>query len=164
MDKESLDKASLLKFLVEAHKHTFAAPSEVRKNYRCTKPILPGHKDYDFVDGDWRYHDSYAGSAWAPGREVVFYQGKPVWAMSYQGKVPDDLSEEFIEKVFAFLKKALMSIDSKLPFRGPEKFKEDDFEYSFLIKGDYAYFTGRESIKHKGREVFFQDVMGELIK
>ena len=159
-----MDKQSLLEFLVIAHTHTYAAPSEVRKRYKCKKSILPGHKDYDFADSGWRYHDSYAGKIWAPGREVVFYQGKPVWTMSYQGKVPDDLSEEFIEKVFAFLKKALMSINSKLPFRGPEKFKEDNFEYSFLIKGDYTYFTGKESIKYKGREVFFQDVMGELVK
>lgn len=32
------------------------------------------------------------------------------------------------------------------------------------MKGDYAYFTGREAVKYKGEEVFFQDVIGSLIK
>jgi hypothetical protein len=57
-----------------------------------------------------------------------------------------------------------MNVDNKMPFRGPSQFKENDFEYSFQLNGDYTYFKGRETIKYKGREVFFQDVMGELIK
>ena len=39
-----------------------------------------------------------------------------------------------------------------------------DFKYVFELKGRYQYFTGRETIFHKGIEVFSQDVMGELIK
>lgn len=69
-----MDKKTLLDFIAKAHRHTFAAPSEIRKLYKCAVPILPSHKDYDFVDGDFRYHDSYAGSSWAPGREVVFFK------------------------------------------------------------------------------------------
>ena len=84
--------------------------------------------------------------------------------MSYQGKVADDLDGEFIESVYSFLKKALMDFDEGSPFRGPACFVEDDFEYSFSIDGDYSYFTGRESVKYKGKEVFFQDVMGSLVK
>ena len=158
-----MDEESFLEFIAKAHKHTYAAPADVKAKYRCENPILQGHKDYDFIDGDWRYHDSYAGQLWAPGKEVVFYKDNPVWCMSYQGQAAEGLQDDFIEKVYLFLKKALRACTPDTPFRGPPSFKEGDFEYEFAIKGDYQYFTGRESIKHKGKEVFFQDVMGSLI-
>jgi hypothetical protein len=161
---KTVDKESLLEFIAKAHKNTYAAPKEIKLQYKCQTPILEGHKDYDFVDGDWRYHDSYAGSQWAPGREVVFYQNKPVWCMSYQGQTAQNLSEYLVEKTFEFLKNALRNMDENMPFRGPVLFAQNGFEYVFRFKGDYQYFTGRESIKHKGKELFFQDVMGGLVK
>ncbi len=159
-----MNKISLLKFIAKAHKNTYAAPQEVKLRNKCKTPILDGHIDYDFSEGDWRYHDSYCGVQWAPGREVVFLQGKPLWSMSYQGQTIDGLSSEFVDETFGFLKKALMNVDQKKPFRGPAQFVEGEYEYRFEMKGDYSYFVGRESIKHKGKEVFFQDVMGTLIK
>lgn len=159
-----MDKEFLLEFIAKAHRNTYAAPKEIKAKHKCETPILLGHKDYDFVDGDWAYHDSYAGSSWAPGREVVFYEGLPVWCMSYQGQTLEELSEELIEQTFTFLKKALMNFDEAVPFRGPPQFKEGDFEYSFEFTGNYRYFVGRESIKHNGKEVFFQNIMGSLIK
>lgn len=161
-----IPKDQLLEFIAKAHQHTYAAPPEVRKQHKCATPILPGHKDYHFVDGDWAYHDSYAGSQWAPGREVVFYQDQPVWCMSYQGQHNDIYSEKFFqEQVFPFLKRALQKFDPEMPFRGPSNYQERDFRYSFdLSDGDHEYFIARESITFKNEEVFFQDVMGELIK
>ena len=55
-------------------------------------------------------------------------------------------------------------MDDSMPFRGPKEFVDGGFRYSFELRGDYKYFTGRESIIYKGIEVFFQDIMGELIK
>lgn len=57
-----------------------------------------------------------------------------------------------------------MNMDDSIPFRGPKEFIEEDFEYKFEIDGDYQYFMGRESVTYEGIEVFFQDVMTELIK
>ncbi len=159
-----MDKDSLLEFIAKAHKNTYAAPKEIRSKYKCAIPILSEHKDYDFTLGDWRYHDSYAGSKWAPGREVVFLYEKPVWCMSYQGQTIEDLSEEFIEKTFKFLKRALQNFDKNYPFRGPKTFKRGEYEYKFKFTGDYKYFKGVETIKYRGKKVFFQDVMGSLIK
>jgi len=159
-----MDPNELIKFIAKAHRNTYAAPAEVKKKYKCEVPILPEHKDYDFTEGDWRYHDSYAGQNWAPGREVVFFQGKAVWCMAYQGKVIDELTEQEVEEVYGVLKKAMMNFSDDEPFRGPANFKEGDYEYSFTFKGDYKYFVGRENITYKGKELFFQDVMGALIK
>jgi|TARA_B100002003_G_C13995681_1_gene480900 hypothetical protein len=159
-----MNQKKLLKFIAKAHRNTYAAPKEIKAKYKCKKPILPGHKDYEFIDGDFIYHDSYSGWKMAPGKEVIFYKNKPVWCMSYQGNVDEKLSEEFVEEIYSFLKKALMNFKDNIPFRGLNGFKEGDFEYKFSFKGDYSYFVGRESVFYKGKEVFFQDVMGSVIK
>ena len=157
-----MERKELLGFIFKAHQNTYAAPKEIKHKFKVD-PILPKHKDYDFVVGDWRYHDSYSGRHWAPGKEVVFFKEVPVWCMSYQGQTVDGLSEEFIELVFSFLKKALMNVDSSMPFRGPKSFVEGDFRYSFDFKGDYSYLVGQEQIHHNGKKVFFQDIMCSLI-
>ncbi|MAE13444.1 hypothetical protein CMO92_02670 [Candidatus Woesearchaeota archaeon] len=159
-----MNKKQLLGFIAKAHRNTYAAPQEIKSKYRCKKPIQAEHKDYDFIDGDWRYHDSYAGISWAPGREVVFLKNKPVWCMSYQGQTIGDLSDDFIDETFEFLKKALRKFTKEIPFRGLDGFEEGDFKYTFTFKGDYTYFIGRESVFYKEKEIFFQDIMATLIK
>lgn len=160
-----MEKETLLAFIAKAHRNTYAAPPEIQKQHSCATPILPGHFDYEFVDGDYSYHDSYAGITWAPGREVIFYQGSPVWAMAYQGHGHEVYDEKFFsEQVFPFLKKALMNFDDSLPFRGPTEFVDGDFKYVFTVQGDYRYFIGQERVYFKGEEVFMQDVMGSIIK
>jgi len=158
-----MNKEELLNFIHEAHHHTYAAPEEIKIKYKTTS-FQSKHKDYAYKKGKFRYRDSYAGWRWPPGKETVFYDEEPVWCMSYQGKSLDNLSNEFIEGVYSFLKKALMQSSQEMPFRGPIKYSKGDFQYTFKIKGDYSYFIGRESIRYKKKEVFFQDIMGTLIK
>ncbi len=159
-----MDEESLLEFIAKAHKNTYAADKKTKLKHMMMTPFLPGHKCYYFKDGEWEYYDGYAGAESAPGREVVLFQGTPVWSMSYQGKTIDFLRKEFVEETFEFLKKALRSADANMPFRGPSKFTDGDFTYTFNMNGDYRYFTGKESIKYQMTEIFFQDIMGELIK
>ncbi len=160
-----MNKRRLLGFIAKAHRNTYAAQKETRARHKCKVPILAGHKDYEFKEGDWLYHDSYAGSLCAPGREVVFFKGIPVWCMSYQGQPnPKQEAPFFQEQLFPFLRRALMNFDDSVPFRGPKEFSEGDFKYTFEIKGDCNYFKGREQVLYKNERVFFQDVMGSLIK
>jgi hypothetical protein len=74
----------------------------VRKKHRCAVPILEGHKDYEFREGDLLYYDSYAGKNWAPGREVVFLKGVPVWCMAYQGSIMRSLMMLFFRSEHFF--------------------------------------------------------------
>jgi hypothetical protein len=159
-----VDKNALLEFIWKAHQNTYAAPKDIRLLHKTEKSVLHGFIGYAFADGDWKYHDSYAGRRWPPGREVVFFKDIPVWCMSYQGKVSDNLDEQEVNSVYSFLKIALRKADRETPFRGPSKFLEADLEYVFRLNGNYAYFTGRESVVREGTEVFFQDIMGSLIK
>ncbi|MAG39747.1 hypothetical protein CMI41_02160 [Candidatus Pacearchaeota archaeon] len=159
------NQRELLAFIANAHKNTYAAPKDVREKSKMQTPFLPGHKCFYFGEGDYEYYDGYAGSEWAPGREIVLHSGDPIWAMAYQGKHNESFDSNFFQdRVFPFLKKALTNVDKNMPFRGPSEFKEGEFEYRFKMEGDYSYFTGRESVNYRGTEVFFQDVMGELIK
>ena len=57
-----------------------------------------------------------------------------------------------------------MNFDENMPFRGPKEFSDGDFKYIFEMEGDYDYFKGQERILYKRKSVFFQDVMGSLIK
>lgn len=160
-----MDKKLLLDFIAKAHRNTYAAPIEIRKQHLCNNPIQLGHEDYEFIEGDFRYHDSYAGKHWAPGKEVVFFHEKPYWTMAYQGQTNSNFDNNFFEEqAFPFLKKALMNFDDSLPFRGPKEFSEKHFKYTFEIQGSYVYFKGQERVFFKGESVFFQDVMGSLIK
>lgn len=156
---------TLLEFISEAHRNTYAAPNEVRKENHI-EANLSKHKAYSFEKENWKYHDEYCGGHMAPGREVIFFNDTPVWAMSYQGKHNTEYPDEFYKGengALTFLRKALMNFDDELPFRGPVNFEEGDFKYTFEIDGDVEYFTGREAITFKGEEVFFQNVMGELV-
>lgn len=158
------DKKSALEFLAKAHRNTYAAPKEIKLKHRILD-LIEGHKCYYFTDGDWEYYDMYAGSTWAPGREVILYKKIPEWAMSYQGQTTKEAKNNE-DLVFEFLKRALRNCPEDMPFRGPKFFKGDVFKYTFDIKGDYDYFTGRESIQliKTGQELFFQNVMGERIE
>lgn len=51
-----------------------------------------------------------------------------------------------------------------MPFRGLHSFSYGDFEYTFEITGDCTFSTGDERIFYKDIEVFYQHVMGQLIK
>jgi hypothetical protein len=159
-----MDEVALFRFLANAHRNTYAATKETRLKHRMSVPFLPGHKCYYYKEGDWEYYDGYAGIQWAPGREVVLFKANPIWAMSYQGKTTPGYSDELYEQAFLFLKSALRSFDDAMPFRGPTAFAEGDFAYAFQMKGDYSYFLGRESITFQGKEIFYQDVMGSIIK
>ena len=164
MKEVNFDINTLLEFIWKAHQNTYAAPADLRNLYRNKTPMLQGFVEYRFVDGDWKYHDVYAGRRWPPGKEIIFYKNMPVWCMSYQGKVSSIVEEEEVTSTYSFLKNALRASDVKRPFRGPKRFLEGDFEYTFDFVGDYSYFVGRESVRKQGDEVFFQDIMGSLIK
>jgi hypothetical protein len=158
------DKNAFLNFLWKAHQNTYAAPDHIRKYHKSNKYVLPGFVGYAFSDGEWKYHDSYSGRRWPPGREFVFFKDTPVWTMSYQGKVSEGLNDQEVNFVYSFLKVALRKADPLTPFRGPLQFNVGDFEYVFKFRGDYSYFVGKESVTGNGVELFFQNVMGSIIR
>jgi len=160
-----MNKTTLLKFIAKAHRNTYAGPKETKLKNKCKKSVLPEHTDYHFKEGDLEYHDSYTGTVFAPGREVVFLKKEPVWSMAYQGRSFDHYGTTFFkETLFPFLQRALRNFTDDMPFRGPSSFEEGDFKYTFKMKGDYEYFTGQEKVFFKGELAFLQDVIGSKVE
>jgi len=146
-------------FLVRAKKETYAGGGEE------ISPQRPGFTELVYEEGDYSYRDSYSGFYQAPGQEVVYFQGKPVWAMAYSGGMKTEFhgDEALAKKTFGFLKKCLSQVEENEPFRGPKEHSEGDFSYQMEVEGDVNDFSGEERIFYKGKEVFHQRFIGGMI-
>lgn len=156
-----IDLGELAAFLVKAKRATYASESAVREEV----PQRPGFKELSFKDGNWEYRDSYSGSRYAPGQEYVKFDGLPVWAMAYSGGMLPEYHKDLvlIGQTFGFLKKVLLKVDARRPFRGPKLLVEGDWMYQSSVKGNMIRLVGLEQILYKGKEVFSQDFIGQVI-
>ena len=112
--------------------------------------------------GDFLYTDEYSGNILAPGIENMFFQDIPIWHMYYGG---EGLYKEFLSRkkeIFDFLKKLLLKVEQKHPFRGPENdnIRKGDFIYSAVSTGDIRKFNGCERIYIRDEKVFEQIFIG----
>ena len=134
-------------FLIKAKKATYA-----NANVEKVAASRRGSNDYEYSDNGMTYHDTYFGGTNFIGEEVVYDSGseKPIWGMNYYGVTLDqDLSEEAMDKA---LRPALMKVgeDDTLPVRGPKRFINDNYEYTFSVDGDLEHFDGVEEIRKDG--------------
>ena len=148
------DTVMLAKFLIEAKKQTYA-----NGNAAKTASSRNGSNDYRFeriIDGQkMTYHDCYFGGTRFIGEEVVYCEDKVLWGMNYYGVTLDqNLSEEAMDKA---LRPALMRVgeDDILPVRGPKRFVDGDYEYTFDVDGDLENFNGIEEIR-KGDKLIYR--------
>ena len=54
--------------------------------------------------------------------------------------------------------------DSIIPVRGPREYKNDDYTYTFEVKGNLDYFEGVESIYKKDSKIYELKCHGGAIK
>lgn len=150
----------LKNFLINANKNGYAGDGK-----EVNPPQRPGFEELEYTEGDWLYHDSFSGHYFAPGQEVVYFKGKPVWAMAYAGgmKFKYHGDANLSKETFTFLKKALLAMDPEKPYRGPEKFNEGNWQYTSTISGDIKDFSGTETITRNGEVVFSQNFIGGVI-
>lgn len=151
----------LNRFLGKAAINTYAAGG------REVDPEEAGFKELEFKDGKWYYKDSYTGFFQSWGREVIWYENKPLWTQIYGGGMSKKFGGDtkFAHETFDFLKKALSAGEKQDAFqpRGPKTFAAGDWEYSCSWKGDITRFAGHEKIMFKGEVVFTHDFLGGLI-
>ena len=154
-----LNLKELSRFLVKAKSNTYAGDGNK------IHPQRPGFKELKYVEGNLEYRDSYSGFYLAPGQEIVRFKGKPVWSMAYSGGMVSEYhrNRDFAKQTFRFLKKALLRVEELRPFRGPEYFREEDYEYINSNEGTISDFKGTERILYKRKEVFKQNYIGGLI-
>ena len=146
----------LAKFLVEAKKNTYASVGESGEII-----LEDGSKELVYEENDLKYKDRYFGFNPFIGEEVVQKDGKTIWGMNYYGKI---LRKTISEKqVYNFLKEALSRVDKENPFRGPDNYKKEGFEYRNKVKGNIKNFKGVEIILYKGEEVYKLEYHGGML-
>lgn len=143
-----IDFDQFSKFLVKAKKSTYASSGEEEGRI-----LKNGAKEFEFIQGEFKYRDRYFGYNPFIGEEIVFYKKEPIWGMNYYGKI---LSEVVSPKeIYRFLQRALKMVNENRPFRGPESFKEDKLKYTNKVRGDIKKFKGEETIFYR-REIVYR--------
>ncbi|TSC51822.1 MAG: hypothetical protein LiPW41_769 [Parcubacteria group bacterium LiPW_41] len=135
----------LTEFIVYAKKRGYA---NIHKDTEVIKNLKTGSIKIIIRYGDWEYIDKYDGSTAFMGREVVYFKGKPVWGMNYQGRIFIK-AKEIKPEITAFLKKALLNVEEKKPFRGPQTFSDEEFSYMNSVHGPLHFFSGEEMISKR---------------
>ena len=150
----------IIDFLIEAKKQTYANDSiEKSKSSRL------GSKDYEYKKDDMVYHDTYFGGTKFIGEEVVYCGSDlPKWGMNYYGvTIDNNLGEESMDKA---LRPALMNVGkdtSVLPVRGPSRFENEGYVYTFKSKGTIENFSGIEEIYKENKLIYTLSCSGGII-
>lgn len=142
-------------FILKAKINTYAGDGK-------EKILEDGSKELIYKENGLKYRDRYSGFNPFIDEELVWQDNKVVWAMNYYGRVISDIVPE--KEIYQFLKESLKQIKKDKPFRGPDKFKQGDFEYINKSKGDLGNFKGTEKILYKGQKVHIVTYHGGIIK
>jgi len=145
-----IDIDELNAFIVRAKAATYVGDGE------HVDPCQLGSHDLRFSDGNWAYLDSYFGGTDFIGGEVVYFEGKPVWAMNYYGRIVRD---ELITAAQAgqMIKASLSQMYREGRFLGGFEHQENDLTYVDASEGNASAFQGREFIRR------MQEVSYELV-
>lgn len=146
------DKQTLIKFLCEVKRNTYAATQNEVEGTR------PNSHDFLYEKENLKYIDTYLGSNQFVGEEALWEDNIPVWGLNYTGRA---VSEEFDGE---FLKEALKRSTQEYPYRGPKFFVKGNYTYKCRVEGDFEWFVGCEKIMYKGTKVYEAMFQGGLIK
>jgi hypothetical protein len=144
--------ADCLPFLLEAKRATYASQSDVTT---AVEPLLPGAHQLEYAAGPYLYRDIYVGMARFAGQEMIYFEDRPIWSMSYAGGVVPALAHpDEVARIYIFLRAVLRQATPERPFRGPALYREGDFEYRDESTGALEAFHGHETIRHASQTVY----------
>lgn len=152
----------LKEFLYKAAKTTYASWDNSLK-----KKEDDWSTTFFYEDGLRSYHDNYVGGEPFGGREIVFYDKKPYFIMTYYGRVVPEsgflLHENGLETVYKFLQKSLTLVPKEYPYRWPRFYELDNFLYKNDFEWEVNNFHGIESISYQGIKVYETRYVGGLV-
>jgi Domain of unknown function (DUF5680) len=152
MDTDNIRKLKL--FLRKSHLFELEDTTTVTEEADSSSTIA-------FQDGPWHFRDNFFGTNPYGGHEVIHHDDKPMWIMTYYGKIHDtDLPTQDVHN---FLFEALATSPEDLPFRGARSYHKGELEYRNEIHGDVSNFSGRESIWQNGQEIYWFTYAGGLV-
>jgi hypothetical protein len=158
---QTWDEAQLATFLVTAKRATYAA----RGDEASVPPRLNGSRQLEFSEGPWFYRDVYFGTGFFVGQEVVEFEHRPVWSMSYAGGAKALASTAVeIRALYKFLREALRRVDEATPFRGPPIYRSEALVYRCDVSGTVARFRGSETIMDGDRKAYGLTFSGGLLR
>lgn len=150
-----MDLSQLKQFILEASHNTYASENpDIKVKQKDNSETIVYEKD------NWKYHDNYFGGEPYGGREVVFYDNKPVWMMVYYGWVVEGSDPK---DVYGILTKALRSSSLDMPYRGPKELIEEDSKYVNELHGDVDNFYGEEKIFKGDTLLYTAKYIGGLV-
>lgn len=134
-----LNLETLEHFIVRAKQSAYVGSGPQLLPYRL------GSKDFQFVEGDWAYHDSYIGESDFIGQEIVYYQQKSVWGMNYYGVIlkPDTFTSAQAGEI---IKQSLLQLYAQGRFLGSFENQVGPLTYFDENTGDVRSFQGKEYI------------------
>jgi hypothetical protein len=123
----------------------------------------PGSHDLEFQDSSFAYLDTYFGGSDFIGQEAVWFEGQPVWAMNYYGRI---LEPALITAAEAghIIQKSLSALYQEGRFLGGFEHTLGRDTYVDTNEGDTVSFTGKEWIMRDGVRVYELVYQGGLIK
>jgi hypothetical protein len=120
-----------------------------------------GSRTIVFEDGPWSMHDNFFGGEPYGGRQIVLYDGEPVWLCVYYGFVAKE--RESADDVYDFLREALQYPPEAMPLRGASSYKRGNFEYRHEVPEDITSFESQEVILENGKQIYWAKLVGGLV-
>ena len=154
---KKLKPEELNAFIVRAKAATYVGGGA--KSLSCR----PGSHDLQFHEGAFSYLDSYFGGTDFLGQEVVYWEGKPVWAMNYYGRILEP-SLIAAEEAGQIIKESLSQMYKEGRFLGGFEHETQNGTYADTSEGDVTSFAGREWIVRQGVRVYELVYHGGLVK
>lgn len=146
----------MLDFVRAAHLHGWP------DGYKPTdKEGLHKFQEMRFKLGPWEYIDLFGGDTTDVGTEIVFYDQKIMWGMSYRGGIIGRAAS--VGEIYSFLAVALKAPnDSKVPIRGPAWYQSQDqrWLYKQAFLGEFRSFICVEQILYDGQLVYERTFSG----
>lgn len=152
-----LDKSALEEFIVKAKANTYVG------SWQKSSSSRPSSHDLQFSEGDFSYLDSYFGGTDFIGQEVVYFEGKPIWAMNYHGRI---LNPTLIDGQTAgrIIKEGLSKLYLEGRFLGGYENETSLGTYFDTNVGDVLSFRGLEWITTQDQKVYELVNHGGMIK
>jgi len=147
----------LNQFIVRAKSETYVGDGKKAASCR------PGSHDLKFKEDSFSYLDSYFGGTDFIGQEVVYFEGEPVWAMNYYGRIiePDKINAAEAGQV---IKESLSKMYQEGRFLGGFVYNSGSGKYNDSSQGEIDSFSGKEWIIRENVKVYELVYHGGLIK